>query len=143
MTDQEIKERLALINALTEEVHEGLEDMIVPFLLYGLTIPAGTFISYALARADFSRFIPMLWLFIMTACQICLAFFMQRKQKLKIKRATDGIFAVLWGSIGAGIILSMVLGFLGKLDFNAGFFNTGLCLAVGHDTKKTASVFMC
>ena len=33
MNDKEIKERLALISALTEDVQEGLEDMIVPFLL--------------------------------------------------------------------------------------------------------------
>ncbi|MGI5172637.1 hypothetical protein H0R92_03420 [Treponema sp. OMZ 840] len=148
MTNEEIKERLILISALTEEVREGLEDMIVPFLLYGLTIPAGTFISYALARAEQSLFIPVLWLFIMAACQIFLAFFMKRKQKLKIKKATDRIFAALWGSIGAAVILNMVLGFWGKLDFNAGFFSTGLCLAVGHGVtaamvQKKLRLFLC
>lgn len=54
MNDKEIKERLALISALTEDVQEGLEDMIVPFLLYGITIPIGTFISYFLAKSGFS-----------------------------------------------------------------------------------------
>ena len=50
MNDKEIKERLALISALTEDVQDGLEDMILPFLLYGITIPVGTFISYFLAK---------------------------------------------------------------------------------------------
>lgn len=148
MNDKEIKERLALISALTEDVQEGLEDMIVPFLLYGITIPVGTFISYFLAKSGFSLFIPLLWLFIMTACQLFLALFMKRKQKIKIKRATDRILAALWGSIGAGLILSMILGILGKLDFNTNFFNIGLCLAIGHAAtaamvQKKLRLFLC
>ena len=148
MNDKEIKERLALISALTEDVQEGLEDMIVPFLLYGITIPIGTFISYFLAKSGFSLYIPLLWLFIMTACQFFLFFFMKHKQKIKIRRATGKILAALWGSIGAGIILGMILSGLGKLDFNAVFFNTGLCIAIGHAAtaaivQKKHSFFLC
>ncbi len=132
MNNEEIKERLALISALTEDAQEGLEDMIVPFLLYGLTIPASTFATFVLVQSGLARFIWVLWLFTMTACQIFLILYMKRKQKIKIKRATDGIYAAVWISTGAGIALSMLLGFTGKLDFNAGFFNIGLCLALGY-----------
>ena len=147
MNNEEIKERLALISALTEDAQEGLEDMIVPFLLYGLTIPASTFATFVLVQSGLARFIWVLWLFTMTACQIFLALYMKRKQKIKIKRATDGIFTALWTSINAGIVLSMLLVFLGKLGFNASFFNIGLCIALGHATasavvKKKLCLFL-
>ena len=51
MNSEEIKERLALIGALAEDAQAGFETMLVPFLLYGIAIPAGTAATYFLACA--------------------------------------------------------------------------------------------
>jgi len=136
MNNEEIKKRLALISAFTEDAQAGLEDMITPFLLFGFTIPAGTFISYALAQTRHTRLIWVPWVLIMTFCPVFLALHTKHTQKVKIKRATDGIFAALWTSINAGIVLSILLVFLEKLDFNVSFFTIGLCIALGHATAS-------
>lgn len=129
--DFEIEKRLALIADLAEDAQAGIEEMLVPFLLYGLAVPAGTGLSWYLGYIGQGKFIWVLWFVLMAICPLCLNFYYRRISKTKIKRASDTLFSVLWGSITGGIVLSFVLVILEKLTFTAVFFIIALLLAIG------------
>jgi len=57
MNSEEIKERLALIGALAEDAQAGFETMLVPFLLYGIAIPAGTAATYFFVHLELAKFV--------------------------------------------------------------------------------------
>ena len=129
--DFEIEKRLALIADLAEDAQAGIEKMLVPFLLYGLAVPAGTGLSWYLGYIGQGKFIWILWFVLMAICPLCLNFYYWRISKTKIKRASDTLFSVLWRAITGGIVLSFVLMILEKLKFNAVFFIIALLLAIG------------
>lgn len=129
--DSEIEKRLALIADLAEDAQAGIEEMLVPFLVYGLAVPMGTGLSWYMGHIGQGKFIWILWFVLMAICPLCLNIYYWRISKTKIKRASDTLFSVLWGAITGGIILSVVLAALEKLSFNAGFFIVGLFLAIG------------
>ncbi|MEL3904399.1 MAG: hypothetical protein P1P63_04740 [Treponemataceae bacterium] len=129
--DFEIAKRLALIADLAEDAQAGIEEMLVPFLLYGLAVPAETGLSWYLGYIGQGKFIWVLWFVLMAICPLCLNFYYRRISKTKIKRASDTLFSVLWGSITGGIVLSFVLVILEKLTFTAVFFIIALLLAIG------------
>ena len=127
----EIEERLALIGALAEDAQAGFETMLVPFLVYGISIPLGTAATYCFVHLGLSEFVWGVWLAVIGFCQIFLPLYFRRERRIKIQRASDRIFAVLWGGIGFIIVLSFVLAFFGKLAFPAVFFIIGISVALG------------
>ena len=127
----EIEERLALIGALAEDAQAGFETMLVPFLLYGISIPLGTAATYCFVHLGLSEFVWVVWLAVIGFCQIFLPLYFRRERRIKIQRASDRIFAVLWGGIGFIIVLDFVLAFFGKLAFSAVFFIIGISVALG------------
>ena len=127
----EIEERLALIGALAEDAQAGFEAMLVPFLVYGISIPAGTAATYCFVHLGLSEFVWVVWLAVIGFCQIFLPLYFRRERRIKIQRASDRIFAVLWGGIGFIIVLDFVLAFFGKLAFSAVFFIIGISVALG------------
>ena len=127
----EIEERLALIGALAEDAQAGFEAMLVPFLVYGISIPLGTAATYCFVHLGLSEFVWVIWLAVIGFCQIFLPLYFRRERRIKIQRASDRIFAVLWGGIGFIIVLDFVLAFFGKLAFSAVFFIIGISVALG------------
>ena len=127
----EIEERLALIGALAEDAQAGFEAMLVPFLVYGISIPLGTAATYCFVHLGLSEFVWGIWLAVIGFCQIFLPLYFRRERQIKIQRASDRIFAVLWGGIGFIIVLDFVLAFFGKLAFPAVFFIIGISVALG------------
>ena len=127
----EIEERLALIGALAEDAQAGFETMLVPFLLYGIAIPLGTAVTYCFVHLGLSEFVWVVWLAVIGFCQIFLPLYFRRERRIKIQRASDRIFAVLWGGIGFIIVLDFVLAFFNKLAFPAVFFIIGISVALG------------
>ena len=127
----EIEERLALIGALAEDAQAGFEAMLVPFLVYGISIPAGTAATYCFVHVGLSEFVWVIWLAVIGFCQIFLPLYFCRERRIKIQRASDRIFAVLWGGIGFIIVLGFVLAFFDKLAFPAVFFIIGISVALG------------
>lgn len=127
----EIEERLALIGALAEDAQAGFEAMLVPFLVYGISIPLGTAATYCFVHLGLSEFVWVIWLAVIGFCQIFLPLYFCRERRIKIQRASDRIFAVLWGGIGFIIVLDFVLAFFGKLAFPAVFFIIGISVALG------------
>jgi len=127
----EIEERLALIGALAEDAQAGFEAMLVPFLVYGISIPLGTAATYCFVHLGLSEFVWVIWLAVIGFCQIFLPLYFRRERRIKIQRASDRIFAVLWGGIGFIIVLDFVLAFFGKLAFPAVFFIIGISVALG------------
>ena len=127
----EIEERLALIGALAEDAQAGFEAMLVPFLLYGIAIPAGTAATYCFVHFGLSEFVWVIWLAVIGFCQIFLPLYFRRERRIKIQRASDRIFAVLWGGIGFIIVLDFVLAIFDKLAFPAVFFIIGISVALG------------
>ena len=127
----EIEERLALIGALAEDAQAGFEAMLVPFLVYGISIPAGTAATYCFVHVGLSEFVWVIWLAVIGFCQIFLPLYFRRERRIKIQRASDRIFAVLWGGIGFIIVLGFVLAFFDKLAFPAVFFIIGISVALG------------
>lgn len=127
----EIEERLALIGALAEDAQAGFEAMLVPFLVYGISIPLGTAATYCFVHLGLSEFVWVIWLAVIGFCQIFLPLYFRRERRIKIQRASDRIFAVLWGGIGFIIVLDFVLTFFGKLAFSAVFFIIGISVALG------------
>ena len=127
----EIEERLALIGALAEDAQAGFEAMLVPFLVYGISIPLGTAATYCFVHLGLSEFVWGIWLAVIGFCQIFLPLYFRRERRIKIQRASDRIFAVLWGGIGFIIVLDFVLAFFGKLAFPAVFFIIGISVALG------------
>ena len=128
---KEIEERLALIGALAEDAQAGFETMLVPFLVYGISIPLGTAATYCFVHLGLSEFVWVIWLAVIGFCQIFLPLYFRRERRIKIQRASDRIFAVLWGGIGFIIVLDFVLAFFGKLAFSAVFFIIGISVALG------------
>ena len=127
----EIEERLALIGALAEDAQAGFEAMLMPFLVYGISIPLGTAATYCFVHLGLSEFVWVIWLAVIGFCQIFLPLYFRRERRIKIQRASDRIFAVLWGGIGFIIVLDFVLAFFGKLAFSAVFFIIGISVALG------------
>lgn len=127
----EIEERLALIGALAEDAQAGFETMLVPFLVYGISIPLGTAATYCFVHLGLSEFVWVVWLAVIGFCQIFLPLYFRRERRIKIQRASDRIFAVLWGGIGFIIVLGFVLAFFDKLAFPAVFFIIGISVALG------------
>ena len=127
----EIEERLALIGALAEDAQAGFEAMLVPFLVYGISIPLGTAATYCFVHLGLSEFVWVVWLAVIGFCQIFLPLYFCRERRIKIQRASDRIFAVLWGGIGFIIVLDFVLAFFNKLAFPAVFFIIGISVALG------------
>ena len=127
----EIEERLALIGALAEDAQAGFEAMLVPFLVYGISIPLGTAATYCFVHLGLSEFVWVIWLAVIGFCQIFLPLYFRRERRIKIQRASDRIFAVLWGGIGFIIVLDFVLAFFGKLAFPAVFFIIVISVALG------------
>lgn len=127
----EIEERLALIGALAEDAQAGFEAMLVPFLVYGISIPLGTAATYCFVHLGLSEFVWVIWLAVIGFCQIFLPLYFRRERRIKIQRTSDRIFAVLWGGIGFIIVLDFVLAFFGKLAFSAVFFIIGISVALG------------
>lgn len=127
----EIEERLALIGVLAEDAQAGFEAMLVPFLVYGISIPLGTAATYCFVHLGLSEFVWVIWLAVIGFCQIFLPLYFRRERRIKIQRASDRIFAVLWGGIGFIIVLDFVLAFFGKLAFPAVFFIIGISVALG------------
>lgn len=137
MKDSEIQKRLSLIADLAEDAQAGIEAMIVPFLVYGLAVPAGTALSYYLGSIGLGRFIWILWFTLIGSCQLFLIFYHRSISAEKIQRASDRIFAALWGSTGAVIVLSFVFATIGTLTFTVAFFIIGILLAVACITSGT------
>lgn len=131
MKDGEIEERLALIGALAEDAQAGFETMLVPFLLYGIAIPAGTATTYFFVHLGLTQFVWLIWFVLLGFCQIFLPLYFHRKRQAKIRRASDRIFAVLWGGVGFIIVLDFVLAFFDKLAFPSAFFIIGISVALG------------
>jgi len=128
---KEIEERLALIGALAEDAQAGFEAMLVPFLVYGISIPLGTAVTYCFVHLGLSEFVWGVWLAVIGFCQIFLPLYFRRERRIKIQRASDRIFAVLWGGIGFIIVLDFVFAFFDKLAFPAVFFIIGISVALG------------
>ena len=122
MNDEEIEEQLSLIGALAEDAEAGFESMLVPFSVYGIAIPVGTGATYGCLFFGSAKYVWLIWLFVIGFCQLFLPLYFRRQRQEKIQRASDRIFAALWGSIGFVIVLNFVLSFFGKLDFSAVFF---------------------
>ena len=131
MNDKDIQEQLALIGALAEDAQAGFEEMLVPFLVYGIAIPFGTVATYLFVHFGLSKFVWSIWFAVIGFCQLFLLLYFRRKRKVKIQRASDRIFTALWGSIGFIIALDFVLAFLGQLDFTISFFIIGILVSVG------------
>ena len=128
MNSEEIKERLALIGALAEDAQAGFETMLVPFLLYGIAIPAGTAATYFFVHLELAKFVWLFWLALVGLCQLFLSLYFRRDRQVKIQRASDRIFAALWGSIGFTIMLNFVFFMVGKIAFAVIFFNIGILI---------------
>ena len=137
MNDEEIEEQLSLIGALAEDAEAGFESMLVPFSVYGIAIPVGTGATYGCLFFGSAKYVWLIWLFVIGFCQVFLPLYFRRQRQEKIQRASDRIFAALWGSIGFVIVLNFVLSFFGKLDFSAVFFIIGILIAVGCVTSGT------
>ncbi|MDR9858045.1 hypothetical protein [Treponema socranskii] len=137
MNDEEIEEQLSLIGALAEDAEAGFESMLVPFSVYGIAIPVGTGATYGCLFFGSAKYVWLIWLFVIGFCQLFLPLYFRRQRQEKIQRASDRIFAALWGSIGFVIVLNFVLSFFGKLDFSAVFFIIGILIAVGCVTSGT------
>ena len=137
MNDEEIEEQLSLIGALAEDAEAGFESMLVPFSVYGIAIPVGTGATYGCLFFSSAKYVWLIWLFVIGFCQLFLPLYFRRQRQEKIQRASDRIFAALWGSIGFVIVLNFVLSFFGKLDFSAVFFIIGILIAVGCVTSGT------
>ena len=137
MNDEEIEEQLSLIGALAEDAEAGFESMLVPFSVYGIAIPVGTGVTYGCLFFGSAKYVWLIWLFVIGFCQLFLPLYFRRQRQEKIQRASDRIFAALWGSIGFVIVLNFVLSFFGKLDFSAVFFIIGILIAVGCVTSGT------
>ena len=137
MNDEEIEEQLSLIGALAEDAEAGFESMLVPFSVYGIAIPVGTGATYGCLFFGSAKYVWLIWLFVIGFCQLFLPLYFRRQRREKIQRASDRIFAALWGSIGFVIVLNFVLSFFGKLDFSAVFFIIGILIAVGCVTSGT------
>lgn len=137
MNDEEIEEQLSLIGALAEDAEAGFESMLVPFSVYGIAIPVGTGATYGCLFFGSAKYVWFIWLFVIGFCQLFLPLYFRRQRQEKIQRASDRIFAALWGSIGFVIVLNFVLSFFGKLDFSAVFFIIGILIAVGCVTSGT------
>ena len=147
MNDEEIKEQLSLIGALAEDAEAGFESMLVPFSVYGIAISSGTAATYCFLFFGLGKYVWLIWLAVIGFCQIFLPLYFRRKREEKIQRASDRIFAALWGSIGFVIVLNSVLSFFGKIDFSAAFFIIGILIAVGCVTsgaivQKRARIIM-
>ncbi|WP_040847202.1 hypothetical protein [Treponema lecithinolyticum] len=137
MNSEEIKERLALIGALAEDAQAGFETMLVPFLLYGIAIPAGTAATYFFVHLELAKFVWLFWLALVGLCQLFLSLYFRRDRQVKIQRASDRIFAALWGSIGFTIMLNFVFFMVGKIAFAVIFFNIGILIAIGSAVSGT------
>ena len=137
MNDEEIEEQLSLIGALAEDAEAGFESMLVPFSVYGIAIPVETGATYGCLFFGSAKYVWLIWLFVIGFCQLFLPLYFRRQRQEKIQRASDRIFAALWGSIGFVIVLNFVLSFFGKLDFSAVFFIIGILIAVGCVTSGT------
>ena len=137
MNDEEIEEQLSLIGALAEDAEAGFESMLVPFSVYGIAIPVGTGATYGCLFFGSAKYVWLIWLFVIGFCQLFLPLYFRRQRQEKIQRASDRIFAALWGSIGFVIVLNFVLSFFGKLDFSAVFLIIGILIAVGCVTSGT------
>jgi len=137
MNDEEIEEQLSLIGALAEDAEAGFESMLVPFSVYGIAIPVGTGATYGCLFFGSAKYVWLIWLSVIGFCQLFLPLYFRRQRQEKIQRASDRIFAALWGSIGFVIVLNFVLSFFGKLDFSAVFFIIGILIAVGCVTSGT------
>lgn len=137
MNDEEIEEQLSLIGALAEDAEAGFESMLVPFSVYGIAIPVGTGATYGCLFFGSAKYVWLIWLFVIGFCQLFLPLYFRRQRQEKIQRASDRIFAALWGSIGFVIVLNFVLSFFGKLDFSAVFFIIGILIAIGCVTSGT------
>jgi len=137
MNDEEIEEQLSLIGALAEDAEAGFESMLVPFSVYGIAIPVGTGATYGCLFFGSAKYVWLIWLFVIGFCQLFLPLYFRRQRQEKIQRASDRIFAALWGSIDFVIVLNFVLSFFGKLDFSAVFFIIGILIAVGCVTSGT------
>ena len=95
MNDKDIQEQLALIGALAEDAQAGFEEMLVPFLVYGIAIPSGTAATYLFVHFGLSKFVWSIWFAVIGFCQLFLPLYFRRKHKVKIQRASDRIFTAL------------------------------------------------
>ncbi len=129
------KRQLDLIARLAEDARGSLNDMAVPFLLFGCATVIGTIFSYALAGFGYTKSIFILWSVLMAIPNIVMAV---GQTKGRVPSATDKIFSVLWGSIGFAIVVIMLSCFSvlhSKTSFSSTFLVIALLLFVGYEVS--------